>query len=74
MPSHEVQVQQGGLLSPVNTRLHAFGLTPLHGQGAKPLARSCAGGRRSQDGLVEAASVHDHHFRARRAVAPGMEQ
>lgn len=61
-PSHEVQVQQGGLLSQLIPGCSTFWVNSLHGQGAKTLGPQLRVEARSQDGLVEAASVHDHPF------------
>jgi gamma-glutamyl-gamma-aminobutyrate hydrolase len=60
-PSHEVQVQEGGLLSQLIPGCNTFWVNSLHGQGAKtgPRLRVEA---RSPDGLVEAVSVNDHPF------------
>ncbi|MCT4707076.1 gamma-glutamyl-gamma-aminobutyrate hydrolase [Enterobacteriaceae bacterium H11S18] len=61
-PSHEVQVQQGGLLSTLIPGCNSFWVNSLHGQGAKSLGRLLRVEARSPDGLVEAVSVHDHPF------------
>ena len=61
-PSHEVQVQQGGLLSSLIPGCNSFWVNSLHGQGAKSLGRLLRVEARSPDGLVEAVSVHDHPF------------
>ena len=61
-PSHEVQVQQGGLLSTLIPGCSSFWVNSLHGQGAKTLGRLLRVEARSPDGLVEAVSVHDHPF------------
>jgi gamma-glutamyl-gamma-aminobutyrate hydrolase len=61
-PSHEVQVQQGGLLSSLIPGCKSFWVNSLHGQGAKSLGRLLRVEARSPDGLVEAVSVHDHPF------------
>ncbi|SQC90821.1 Gamma-glutamyl-gamma-aminobutyrate hydrolase PuuD [Cedecea neteri] len=61
-PSHEVQVHEGGLLSQLIPGCNTFWVNSLHGQGAKTLGPLLRVEARSQDGLVEAASVHDHPF------------
>lgn len=60
-PSHEVQVQQGGLLS-VNTGLqHVLGKLVTRA-GSKTTGPRLRVEARSPDGLVEAVSVNDHPF------------
>lgn len=40
-PSHQVEVQEGGLLSQLIPGCNTFWVNSLHGQGAKPSVRSC---------------------------------
>ncbi len=40
-PSHEVQVEEGGLLSALLPECSNFWVNSLHGQGAKSLAHGC---------------------------------
>lgn len=61
-PSHEVQVQQGGLISQLIPGCNTFWVNSLHGQGAKTLGPQLRIEARAQDGLVEAVSVYDHPF------------
>ena len=61
-PSHEVQVQQGGLISQLIPGCNTFWVNSLHGQGAKRLGPALRVEARAQDGLVEAVSVYDHPF------------
>ena len=61
-PSHEVQVQEGGLLSQLIPGCNTFWVNSLHGQGARTLGPRLRVEARSTDGLVEAVSVHDHPF------------
>ncbi len=62
-PSHEVQVQQGGLLSQLIPGCNTFWVNSLHGQGAKTLSSRLRVEARSSDGLAEAVSVNDHPSR-----------
>ncbi len=61
-PSHEVQVQSGGLLSRLIPGCSTFWVNSLHGQGAKTVGPRLCIEARAQDGLVEAVSVHDHPY------------
>ncbi|MGL5700249.1 MAG: gamma-glutamyl-gamma-aminobutyrate hydrolase [Kluyvera sp.] len=61
-PSHEVQVQNGGLLSRLIPECSTFWVNSLHGQGAKTLGPQLRVEARSPDGLVEAVSVNHHPF------------
>lgn len=61
-PSHEVQVQEGGLLAQLIPGCHTFWVNSLHGQGAKTLGPQLRVEARSPDGLVEAVSVTGHPF------------
>ncbi len=61
-PSHEVQVQEGGLLSKLIPGCNTFWVNSLHGQGARTLGPLLRVEARAQDGLVEAVSVHDHPY------------
>lgn len=61
-PSHEVQVQEGGLFSRLLPDCNRFWVNSLHGQGAKTLSPRLRVEARSTDGLVEAASVEHHPF------------
>lgn len=61
-PSHEVQVQPGGLISRLVPGCNRFWVNSLHGQGVKTLGPRLRVEARSTDGLVEAVSVEDHPF------------
>lgn len=61
-PSHEVLVQDGGLLSKLVPGCNKFWANSLHGQGAKTLGPLLRVEAKASDGLVEAVSVHDHPF------------
>ncbi|MDU3393506.1 MAG: gamma-glutamyl-gamma-aminobutyrate hydrolase family protein [Klebsiella oxytoca] len=61
-PSHEVQVQEGGLLSQLIPGCNTFWVNSLHGQGAKMTGPRLRVEARSPDGLAEAVSVNDHPF------------
>ncbi|HDS2186524.1 TPA: gamma-glutamyl-gamma-aminobutyrate hydrolase family protein [Klebsiella aerogenes] len=61
-PSHQVEVQEGGLLSQLIPGCNTFWVNSLHGQGAKTLGSRLRVEARSPDGLVEAVSVNDHPF------------
>lgn len=61
-PSHEVQIDAGGLLSQLFTDCSSFWVNSLHGQGAKTLGSRLRIEARSTDGLVEAVSVRAHPF------------
>ena len=61
-PSHQVEVQEGGLLSQLIPGCNTFWVNSLHGQGAKTLSPQLRVEARAPDGLVEAVSVNDHPF------------
>ena len=61
-PSHEVQVEEGGLLSALLPECSNFWVNSLHGQGAKVVSPRLRVEARSPDGLVEAVSVINHPF------------
>ncbi len=67
-PSHQVEVQEGGLLSQLIPGCNTFWVNSLHGQGQNPEPAAARGGA-SADGLVEAVSVNDHPFALGRTVA-----
>lgn len=61
-PSHEVLVQEGGLLARLVPGCSKFWVNSLHGQGAKTLGPTLRVEAKASDGLVEAVSVYDHPF------------
>ncbi|EFC0631524.1 gamma-glutamyl-gamma-aminobutyrate hydrolase [Escherichia coli O102:H6] len=61
-PSHEVLVEEGGLLSALLPECSNFWVNSLHGQGAKVVSPRLRVEARSPDGLVEAVSVINHPF------------
>lgn len=61
-PSHQVDVQEGGLLSQLIPGCNTFWVNSLHGQGARTLGPRLRVEARSPDGLTEAVSVTDHPF------------
>ena len=61
-PSHEVQVEEGGLLSALLPECSNFWVNSLHGQGAKVVSPRLRVEARSPAGLVEAVSVIHHPF------------
>ncbi|WP_158785321.1 gamma-glutamyl-gamma-aminobutyrate hydrolase [Pantoea sp. BAV 3049] len=61
-PSHEIKIQPGGLISQLIPGSKTFWVNSLHGQGTKTLGPMLRVEACSQDGLVEAVSVHDHPY------------
>ncbi|WP_262197199.1 gamma-glutamyl-gamma-aminobutyrate hydrolase family protein, partial [Escherichia coli] len=61
-PSHEVQVEEGGLLSALLPECSNFWVNSLHGQGAKVVSSWLRVEARSRDSLVEEVSIINHPF------------
>lgn len=73
-PSHQVEVQEGGLLSQLIPGCNTFWVNSLHGQGAKTLSPQLRVGGASAGWTGGSGQRERSSFRAGRTVASRMEQ